>query len=224
MNHRSSFHTWVVALVVVGSVVAMGVAEPALAGPRLNPVTFVGKAGDCGSGYPAGARIAAADWVQGLGLPDRGADNFNTSDPADLPAKQDKRYGVLLSKNGNLAVCSAAAAEVNKLGTIVIDSTTHLGFDIRTGSYCSGGAPRFNVYTDQGFAFVGPCSAGVQSPAPQDPSQWTRVRYTLTGFGLPVGATIERIDIIFDEQGFAILDNIDIDGTLISGPSTTIDE
>ncbi len=112
-------------------------------------------------------------------------------------------------------------------------ATFHLGYDYRNGGHCGAGAPRFNVDTDQGFFFVG-CANAVQSPAPQDPEQWTRTNSVLTTCGtecfpgpIPVGATIKSINIVFDEGtdtanndtqgiGLAVLDNIDINGKVIT--------
>src|SRR5881409_1566899 len=91
------------------------------------PATFVGKAGDCGTAYPAGSRIVTSAWLGGMGLPDNGGQNVG-SDPKDNPSKQDPHLGLLLSKNGTTADCSAAEAEITGVTGIEVTADFHLGF------------------------------------------------------------------------------------------------
>jgi hypothetical protein len=191
------------------------------------PSNFVGKAGDCGTGTPAGSNIVTSAWLTGMGLPDNGGSNTAT----DAATKHDPHFGLLLSKNGLTADCSAAGATIEgAAGT----TPTELGFDYRNGGHCGAGAPRFNLTTSDGvFHFIGGCANGTQTPAPQDPAQWTRVRFSPTSVAQafpPVapGAKIKSLSIIFDEGtdtastsdpmgvGLAVLDNIDVNGTLIT--------
>ena len=187
----------------------------------VHPSTFVGKAGDCGTGYPAAAEIVTADWIKGIGLPDNGGANFNGTNSADIPNNKDDRNGLLLSKNGATANCSAAGAKIDGFGDKLM--ITELGFDYRNGTHCGGGAPRFNVVASDGFHFVGNCSVGTSTPAPQDPSAWTRIRFTPAQAFPPIaaGAIVKSIEIVFDEgtdggpgAGLAVIDNIDINGVL----------
>jgi hypothetical protein len=122
---------------------------------------------------------------------------------------------------------------------------THLG---AMGSHCGAGAPRFNVTTSTGFFFIGCSSPPPDTELPGD--GWIRLRWgspaPLMGFCfapsptltcplnfdvVPVTGTVQRIVIIFDEAqdafgtpdefGAAILDNIDVNGTLVGrGPVT----
>jgi len=209
------------------------------------PATFVGKAGDCGTAYPAGSRIVTSAWLGGMGLPDNGGQNVG-SDPKDNPSKQDPHLGLLLSKNGTTADCSAAEAEITGVTGIEVTADFHLGFDYRNGGHCGAGAPRFDVSYRQpdgndASSFVGGCSNDHQPiTAPQDPAQWTRVRFqtsdpTESFPTIPTGSTIKRITLIFDEGtdspgnpstvdpfddpsgiGLAVVDNIDINGRLIT--------
>jgi len=201
------------------------------------PATFVGKAGDCGTGYPAGSRIVTSAWLGGMGLPDNGGQNVG-SEPKDNPNKQDPHLGLLLSKNGTTADCSAAEAEITGVEGITVNAEFHLGFDYRNGGHCGAGAPRFDVSYRQpdgtdGSSFVGGCSNDHQpTGAPQDPAQWTRVRFetsdqTESFPPIPQGSRIKSISIAFDEGtdtanndtegvGLAVLDNIDINGRLIT--------
>jgi hypothetical protein len=189
---------------------------------QVHPTTFVGKAGDCGTGYAAGSDIVTSAWLRGLGLPDNGGLNSNATDPTDNPNKKDPHSGLLLSKNGPLQDCSNAGANVTGVNGITL---TELGFDIRNGTHCGGGAPRFDVTATDGFHFVGNCAVGTVSPAPQDPTAWSRVRFSPAQASPPIapGAKIKSIAIVFDEgtnagpgAGLAVIDNIDINGVLVS--------
>jgi hypothetical protein len=176
---------------------------------KVDPGVFVGKAGDCGTGYPAGHKIVGAAWVKDMGLPD---------------TKGNDSEGLFLSKNGPTADCSAAGASLKGVKGITL---TEIGFDIRNGGHCGAGAPRFNVVATDGFHFVGGCANGTQTPnTPQ--AGWTRVRINPQNPAqafppIAPGAKIVSIDIVFDEgvdtgpdfSGFAELDNIDVNGVLV---------
>jgi hypothetical protein len=193
---------------------------------QARPWIFVGTVANCGVN---GSRIVTAGWLGGMGLPDNGGMNS----PATT-AQQDPHLGLLLNKNGATTDCAASGATIEgfKPGPI-----SELGFDFRVGGHCGAGAPRFNVVSTAGFTyFVGGCASGTQTPAPQDP-EWIRVRITSSALffaadgGPPfvVGTTpVRSIDIVFDEGtdtnspsdptgvGLVVLDNIDINGKLIT--------
>ena len=197
------------------------------------PWVFVGAANDpngCGNPYPAGSKIVTSAWLGGMGLPDNGGLNA-------VPATHnDPHLGLLLNKNGPTPDCSSAGATINGVKGMKVDATFELGYDYRNGGHCGAGAPRFNVDTDMGFFFVG-CANAPQGGAPQDPGQWTRTRSIVETCGsecyagrIPDGATIKSIDIVFDEGtstanndtegvGLAVIDNIDINGKLITSGS-----
>lgn len=197
---------------------------------RAVPFAFVGTAAQCGG--PAGSNIVTSAWLPGMGLPDDGA---SATDAAS--ARTDARYGLLLSKNGLTSNCSSAGARITGVEGITL---TELGFDYRKGGHCGAGAPRFNVTSTAGFTYFFGCIYGVHTPAPQDP-QWERVRFSAVDaapagasnppfvFGTGAGATrVRSISIVLDEGtdivspedpqgvGLAVLDNIDISGTLIT--------
>jgi hypothetical protein len=194
-------------------------------GLQAEPFVFVGTAGQCGG--TAGSNIVTAAWLDGMGLPDDGKTlNPDTRDP---------HQGLLLSKNGPLANCSSAGATITGAEGLPV---TELGFDYRFGSHCGAGSPRFNLTTsDNVFHFVGGCANGTKTPSPQDPSEWARIRFTLaTQFFPPVapGAKIKSLSILVDEGtdstsvedvfgiGLSVVDNIDVNGTLITqGPSSS---
>jgi hypothetical protein len=204
------------------------------------PSVFIGKAGDCGTGYPSGSRIVTSTWLTGLGLPDNGGPNTTGSPTISVPAStsNDPHDGLLLSKNGPTADCSSAGAKIT--GPVNNSTITELGFDCRNGGHCGAGAPRFNIITTTGLTYFAGCADGTPTPAPQDPTQWTTVRFTAAQI-FPAVATqppfvfgttkIKSISIVFDEGtdtpsaqdpmgiGLATIDNIDISGHLITtGP------
>jgi len=195
---------------------------------RARPFVFVGTAAQCG-GTP-GADIVTAAWLGGMGLADDGV----TPTPPPAGARRDPHLGLLLNKNGPTPTCSAAGATIEgfRSGTPI----SELGFDYRTGGHCGNGAPRFNITTTAGFVYFVGCFFGTHTPAPQDP-EWTRVRFgnadvfpqQASNPPFLFGTTAVRsIDIIFDEGtdtptasdptgvGLAVLDNIDINGRLIT--------
>ena len=197
---------------------------------QATPFTFVGGAAQCGG--VAGSRIVTAAWLSGMGLPDNGA--LNTA----LTAARDPHFGLLLNKNGITPDCSSSGARITGFnrGTTI----TELGFDYRTGGHCGAGAPRFNVVTTSGTRYFFGCIYGLHAPAPQDPLQWTRVRFvapTPGAEGFVFGSSeVQSISIVFDEGtdtaspddpngvGLAVLDNIDINGNLITrGPGNSGD-
>jgi hypothetical protein len=182
-------------LVATGfAVMTLGVSLPIAArdddeGHRLraDPFAFVGRAGDCGEvspgvAWPAGSNIVTAAWLGGMGLPDNGGPNSNPLDPRDNPNKRDPHLGLLLSKNGPTADCSAAGARIRGVRGIVVTPTFELGYDYRDGGHCGAGAPRFNVSYrlpdgSDGFSFVGGCAND----------------------STPPGSRIESITLIVDE-------------------------
>jgi hypothetical protein len=195
---------------------------------QAKPFVFVGDAGDCGP--LAGSRIVTSAWLGGMGLPDNGGDTALNGTPL---TRNDPHLGLLLSKNGPTADCSASGARISGVKGMAAGPAFVLGFDYRNGGHCGAGAPRFNVVTrdaagTETFHFIGGCANGVQTPAPQDPAQWTRARFALAMFPpIVANSEIVSISIIFDEGtdaisaqdpmgvGLAVVDNIFINGTYI---------
>lgn len=164
---------------------------------------------------PGHTHSIVAKWVKNLGLDDNnGKKNFK---------------GLLLSKNAPTATDAAAGANINHVKGMAL---TELGYDVKDGSHCSGGAPRFNVFTVEDpttIHFIGACTNGTVTP--NDPvTGWSRVRFDPTSATnafppIPAGQHVQSIQIIFDEGtdagngGQAVIDNIDINGTLIGSGS-----
>lgn len=182
---------------------SLSVASATGPGISVQPCTFVGKAGDCGTGSPPGSDAVAAAWLTHQGLPDAG-----NSD-----------HALYLQKFGPTSDCSAAGATISGVTGITL---SELGFDVRDGGHCGAGAPRFDVFTTDGVDHFFGCIYGTHRPIA---SGWTRVRFSPAD-GLPAVApteTVQSIEIVFDEgtdvgQGFVYLDNIDVNGTLAGKP------
>ena len=94
--------------------------------------------------------------------------------------------------------------------------------------YCGGGAPRFNIVTDQGTAFLG-CNEPLGTDAPAGDG-WTEVVFNEADIiaaleratpGInPATATLEDLYIIFDEPGSVYLDNISVNGDVVGSPTS----
>ena len=212
-------------------IVAVVPAAPAFAdrddddGLRAVPFVFVGAPGDCGP-LP-GSNIVTSAWLPGMGLPDNG-------DPNTAANAGDRRFGLLLNKNGLTTDCSAAGAEIKGVRGMRVTNPFVLGFDYRNGTHCGGGAPRFNVTVKtagvESFHFVGNCATDTPVGATQDPAQWTTIRFGTASQSPPIppGGRVVSIEIIFDEGndqpgtedprgvGLGNIDNIFINGCVIS--------
>ena len=174
---------------------------------------------------PDGTFQVAGDWVPGLGCPDC------------APVSDKKVRGLVLAKSAETSLFAAGAATLKGVKGTVLPSGDALGWDLRAGSACGAGAPRFNVTTeDDNVYFIGCNSPGPSStsaPSASLPSGWTRMRFNpaqafnaSNGFaqdGTLPGKTVKAISIVFDEgqdtgptfSGMAVLDNIFVNGVTI---------
>lgn len=200
---------------------------------------------------PAKTNLVQSAWLNGIGCPTNAFTAIPNADftgvsgtatytdsacPTGDPNDQHNE-GLLLVKTGPTSNFAAATAELTNVKGITL---TELGYDIRKsggsgasplGSHCGAGAPRFDVVTSDGAVhFIGCNSppATVQGTS----TGWVRLRWTVLGTAFPPitpGETVQRIVIVFDEGtdtgpdnfGAAILDNIDVNGTLVGEGSTT---
>jgi hypothetical protein len=187
--------------------------------------------------------LVRARWLRGTGCPtgatvNNGSMATSFTDAACMSGdpKDGKNEGLLLVKTGPTPNYASAGAEVKGVNGITL---TELGYDIRTGSHCGGGAPRFNVVTTDGTLHFLACNS---PPAVVDAGSpgWKRLRWTadlLTGCvpAFPaICSPVKSISIVFDEgqdtpsagppgpetgSGLAVLDNIDVNGKLVGqGP------
>jgi len=204
---------------------------------RAVPFVFVGEKGDCGP--VPGSNIVTAAWLRGMGLPDNGQPNTTLVDvaTANTPAsRKDPHTGLLLNKNGPSGDCSAAGARIRGVEGTKVGADFALGFDYRNGTHCGAGAPRFNVVSrlgkDETFHFVGGCGNAAPTAAPQDPTEWSRVRFLTANPAqafppIAPGSVIVSITLIHDEGtenagvedprgvGLSNVDNIFINGRFI---------
>lgn len=195
---------------------------------------------------PGKTNLVQAAWLSGIGCPTNaftfdGSTTMSLTDSAcpTGDSNDQRNQGLLLVKTGPTSNFAAATAELINVKGITL---TELGYDIRKagadgnsplGSHCGAGAPRFDVITTDGVDHF----VGCNSPAPTSimPSgDWIRLRWQsvpLIGIAAfpPIAPTdvVSRIVIVFDEGsdtgpdffGAAILDNIDVNGTLVGrGP------
>jgi hypothetical protein len=197
---------------------------------------------------PAHTFLVQSTWLSGIGCPTNpriSLDGKTTvpgvSDPACTTGdSRDKRNaGLLLVKTGPTGNYAAATATLTGTPSHV----TELGYDIRkgtaanasNGSHCGAGAPRFDIVAQDGTDYFLGCNspAAVSTTASQ---AWIRLRWgaPLMAFNANTGAPtdvstlkVRSISIVFDEGsdtgpdffGAAILDNIDVNGTLVGqGP------
>lgn len=184
---------------------------------------------------PANTFLVQAEWLAGIGCPtdasishDGSITTESFSDPACATGDpRDRRNeGLLLVKRGPTDNFAAAGVEIKGArGEIV----TEVGYDIwkpdslgePAGSHCSNGAPRFDITPFGGGAAT---SIGCSSPAPvvlASGDGWLRLRWIIPAM------KVESLSIVFDEGqdgdsdnfGLAVLDNIDVNGTLVgAGP------
>jgi len=190
---------------------------------------------------PAHTFLVQAQWLDGIGCPTNAgvsADGSTiTSHYTDAActtgdSSDSHNQGLLLVKTGPTPNYAAAQADISGVSGIHL---TELGYDVRkprsfadaSGSHCGAGAPRFDVITsDNVDHFVG-CA----SPPPLQTAAgvgFVRLRWTAAQLAaafppiLPTDS-VKSITIIFDEGqdtapdyfGLAVLDNIDINGTLV---------
>ena len=188
---------------------------------------------------PFGTNLVSASWLTGIGCPTNATANDGSTpipvtDPACLTGdpKDAHNQGLLLVKTGPTMNFAAAGAKLVGPGAKGI-ILSELGYDVRkflgAGSHCGAGATRFNVVTSDGTThFIGCNSPPAITMVPSN--SWIRLRWDPATAFPPVvtGSIVSSISIIFDEGtdtgpdffGAAILDNIDVNGTLVgSGPT-----
>ena len=162
---------------------------------------------------PDGTGIVTAHWVTRVGLPD------------DVGKAN---HALFLEKAGATSVNASAFAVIGGIEGLTL---TELGFDYRNDGHCGAGAPRFNVTLPDGRYFFFGCIYGKPQAPPA--SGWTRIRWNDSeGTVFPAGnyewprfgVVVQSIAIVFDEGtdvggGSVLLDNININGSLIGKPA-----
>ena len=193
---------------------------------------------------PGNTNLVAAKWKTGLGCPTTGVipasptrDNTPPfSDPGCPTGDSRDKYndGLLLSKVGPTSTNASAGATILGVKGITL---TEIGYDLRKpetfqddkGSHCAL-SPRLKVVTQDGTTHTIDCaSLGTNQTTNGD---WIRLRFVLASASPPITSTfpVKSIQVVMEEGsdagpdffGLAVLDNIDINGTLIGrGPTRT---
>jgi len=194
---------------------------------------------------PSNTFLVQAEWLSGIGCPTNAHTSVGTYTDSGCPtgdATDRQNQGMLLAKTGPTANNASAFAVLDGVNGTVL---TELGYDLRKpglpmttaaandprGSHCGAGAPRFNVTTQDGTTYF----IGCNSPPAVVTNWgigWIRLRWgpgilnafnTSGGLVNISGLTVRSISIVFDEGqdaapdnfGLAVLDNIDVNGTLV---------
>ncbi len=133
-------------------------------------------------------------------------------------------HGLVLQKNGPTSTNAAAGAVITGATGATL---SELGFDYEATGHCGAGSPRFNVVVGGTRYFFG-CIYGTHTDLGNG---WTRVRFNGTEPGAGgFGGVIESIAIVADEgtditgqgtPGQSVIDNIDVNGTLIGKPGNS---
>ncbi len=187
---------------------------------------------------PFQTKLVGAEWVIGAGCPTGATTNTTggppngtftdaacaTGDPNDRDNK-----GLVLVKTGPTANIAAAGAFITGIPSSGI-TLTEIGYDIRRGSHCGAGAPRFNIRTTTGKFYGLGCSQSA-SDVTTTGTGWSRLKWGNGSAGSvmafrdfvtleAITDPVQSISILFDEGqntdpiGLAVLDNININGTL----------
>lgn len=158
---------------------------------------------------------AAAAWVKGIGLPDS---NGNTN------------FGLQLEKNVPTSAVVSAGAVLEGLKGVVVGAGDTMGYDMSNTSHRQAGSPRFNVSWTlngtSGFSFVGGSANATQTPACQNPTGWTTFRLGLQNPAhafppVPVGAVLQSVVLLVDDQGKYTLDNINFRNQIAGKPGSS---
>jgi hypothetical protein len=156
---------------------------------------------------PGNAAVSdASKWVKGAGVP-------GMSDNQGLV--------LLLSALVPFPPGASADATVKNVKGVTL---TSLGMDHMVGSYCTNGSPRWDVETSNGGVYGVGCASGTHSTAGM-PKGWERITFSnadfqnlsgpaFTGFGT-AGAKLDFLQLLQDEAGVTVVDNLNINGTVI---------
>lgn len=116
-----------------------------------------------------------------------------------------------LEKNAPTSTNAAAGANIEGVEGLSTTGMT-LSFDPGSG-YCGAGAPRFNVYLENGQVIFLGCAHG---DVDADGNVSFTAGNTYGGVLFPEGETVSMIQLIQDEQGHATLSNIMVNGVEVS--------
>ena len=134
-------------------------------------------------------------------------------------------FGLFLEKNCPTSTNASAGVVLNGITGTTVECGPTFGYDIKDGSTCEAGSPRFNVsYTKpdgtSGFSFIGGCSNATQVSLGNG---WTRVTMDPCSGAqafppIPMGSTMTAVALIVDDRGRYTLDNIQVNGKYADKP------
>jgi hypothetical protein len=197
----------VIALLTFGSAIQVDAKK----GPKVDPSIFNARTARqatdvCGdpdtATHASNKQVATADWEKHAGIATNG---------------KSKDYGLILEKKVATSECAAAQAEVKHVAG---EEITALGFTVRADAYCGAGAPRFNLVTEEhgDTPYFFGCNSGMQTTDSFTDANGVEWLVKEADLGAASGQTITGIEIIQDEQGRTVLDDITINDTVIGGP------
>jgi len=135
-------------------------------------------------------------------------------------------FGLTLAKNCPTSTNASAGTVLNGATGETVQCGPTFGYDIKDGSTCEAGSPRFNVsYTTggtSGFSFLGGCANATKVSLGNG---WTRVTIDPCNPGqafppIPAGSTITSVVLIVDDMGTYTLDNIQLNGAYADKPGS----
>jgi hypothetical protein len=152
----------------------------------------------------------SATWKKGVGETDN---NCKTD------------FGLLLAKNCPTSTNASAGVVLNGIKGTIVQCGPTFGYDIKNGSTCEAGSPRFNVsyitpLGTSGFSFLGGCANATKVPLVNG---WTRVTIDPCNPAqafppIPPGSTLQAVVLIVDDMGTYTLDNIQLNGAYADKP------
>ena len=162
---------------------------------------------------PGDLGTITAQWETHVGLPDAGSSD----------------HALHLAKEGNLTDNAAAFAVLQKVeGTVIPDSVSFWIPADGDDSYCNNGSPRWNIYTEQeGGAvphFLG-CAFGEETGTATDSRgrDWVQLTWSTRTAPQSIppiepGFTELSVQIVQDEPGSTLIDDIEYDGWTMGKP------
>jgi hypothetical protein len=181
-------------VLVVGTSQSGGGGDDGREGAQVRPFTF----------DPGALGTSSASWQSGAGA------LRSSFDPSN--------QGLVLTKRSSAPTTAIAGAIVKGAAGARIST---LGFDVRTDSECSRQAPQFVVITADNVVHTAGCTNG--SSQMLSVPGWKRVTFN-TGNRAQVnpaiqpGMTVKTVALVMDHiagNGFAVLDNINLNGLYI---------
>lgn len=131
---------------------------------------------------------------------------YDPDNTGTVVSEVDSNRNLRLEKNAPTSTNSSAGAELGGVEGLSTTGMT-LGFDV--DGYCGAGAPRFNVYLENGSTIFLGC---VHGDADADGTVVFEAGQTYGGVLFPEGETVTGIDIVQDEEGQTTLSNIAVNG------------